>query len=73
MSKRTPYVPQVFKTAYTMEQINAADHYTLARWWRFGAPGSVCHDAEGDRLQERLFKEFGGITPEISKSLGWER
>lgn len=71
----------------TIEQVNAADRYTICGWHRFlPSPGMSVIDnhperfeevlkkeaAIMDRIQERL-KEFGGFTPEISKSLGWER
>lgn len=70
-----------------MDQVNAADRYTICSWNRFlDSPGMAainanksseeCNaaiDAEAiimDRIVERL-EEFGGFTPEISKSLGW--
>ena len=71
----------------TIEQVNAADHYQICSWWRFlGSPGlkainegknrdecekiRIEENAAMNRIGERL-KEFGGFTPEISKSLGW--
>jgi hypothetical protein len=69
----------------TLEQVESADRFTLCRWWRFlPSPGS---DAIGrsdietrmeretavmSRIAER-FKAAGGMTPEISKALGWDR
>ena len=68
----------------TIEQVNAASHEQICRWWRFSKSPGV--DAIGradfeqvlereaavmDRIGERL-KEFGGFTPEISKHLGWD-
>ena len=65
----------------TIEEIDAADRFTLCRWWRFlPSPG---HGAEGTpEFEEKLRKEavlmdriafrfhaVGGFTPEISKAL----
>jgi len=68
----------------TLEQVNSASHYQICSWYRFlPSPGSRAigrPDFEEvlnreapimDRIAERL-KEFGGFTPEISKSLGWD-
>lgn len=70
---------------YTEEQVQTAlkeienmDHYSMCRMWRFHS----IHDESiyfrsdlptGAAFKERLFHHFGGFTPEISKSLGWER
>lgn len=67
----------------TLEQVNAADHYQICSWYRFlpspglGAIGKPSFEDVlnrevpiMNRIAERL-KEFGGFTPEISKSLGW--
>lgn len=55
----------------TLKEIEQASHEQLCRWWRFLPIGSYPEGKAGDRLKERLFKEYGGFTPEISKSLGW--
>jgi len=70
----------------TLKEVNAADHEQICRWWRFlpspgtGAIGehsfkaALAREAKiMDRIGERLYKEFGGFTPEISKKIGWER
>ena len=68
----------------TLEMINQADQRQLCAWWRFlpgpgisaiGTPefNSVL-DTEAklmERIGERIWKEFGGFTPEISKVIGW--
>lgn len=57
-----------------MKRINAMTHYELAELWRFGESGDATLQGEyGDRVKERLFTEFGGFTPEISKQLGWRK
>ncbi len=69
----------------TLEEVDAADHEQICRWWRFlpspggGAIGSETFSdvlkgeaAIMDRIGARL-KEFGGFTPAISKRIGWDR
>lgn len=56
----------------TIEQVNEADRYQICKWYRFLR--SAENNAEItiiNRIVERS-KEFGGFTPEISKSLGWK-
>lgn len=68
----------------TLEQVEQASHIQLARWHRFlPSPGSRAIGQDNfqevfaqqaailDRIEER-FKELGGMTPEISKGIGWE-
>lgn len=53
-------------------EIDAMSHYELARRWRFATDGDLLMQGEaGSHLKYRLFTEFGGFTPAISKSLGW--
>jgi hypothetical protein len=67
----------------TMEEVEKASHRQICYWNRFlDSPGTRAigkdnfekiMEEEGkimDRIVQRL-KEFGGFTPEISKSLGW--
>jgi hypothetical protein len=67
----------------TLEQVEAADQYTICRWYRFlKSPGADAinkpnfreimeHEAIiNNRICTRL-KELGGFTPEISKAIGW--
>ena len=67
----------------SLEAVNWANRERICRWYRFlPSPGSSAIgqknfqdvlDAESpimDRIFER-FKELGGFTPEISKSIGW--
>jgi len=69
----------------SMEQVEAASHEQLCRWWRFlPSPGyeqlgepdfeQVLEEeaAVMNRIDARL-KELGGFTPEISKLIGWEK
>ena len=53
-------------------QIDSMEHYEMCKVWRFSPSGDPrLTGAAGLYFQERLFKHFGGFTPEISKSLGW--
>ncbi len=52
-------------------KIDSMDHYSMCSAWRFGKSGDWRFIGEcGDYFKNRLFKHFGGFTPEISKSLG---
>lgn len=57
-----------------LQRIAAMDHYTMCRLWRFAPAGSEIYFRSdipcGEAFENRLFKHFGGFTPEISKSLG---
>ena len=56
--------------------IDAMSHYDMCSFWRFH-PSSELHpyfdktNPISQYFSDRLFKHFGGFTPEISKSLGW--
>ena len=68
----------------TIEEVNSAGHVQICTWYRFlNSPG---HSAIGfdnfeevlkqekvimDRIFER-YKEFGGMTPQVSKLIGWQ-
>ena len=59
-----------------IKEVNNMSHYTMCRYWRFGAPPGkeIYFDSTGPIakvFKERLFKHFGGFTSEISKSLSW--
>lgn len=53
--------------------IDSMSRYDLCKMWRFSAVGEPLLAGEcGKYFYQALFKEKGGFTPEISKSLGWE-
>lgn len=57
-----------------LAEIATMDHYTMCRLWRFAPIGEeniyFRNDLPtGEAFCFRLFKHFGGFTPEISKSL----
>lgn len=54
-------------------RIDAMTHIELARTWRFARTGEpLLQGTAGEYFAQRL-KDHGGITPAISKQLGWER
>lgn len=68
---------------YTQPEIDAAlqrienmDHYTMCKYWRYAPAGTEIYFQSdlptGEAFKNRLFQHFGGFTPGISKSLGWE-
>jgi hypothetical protein len=71
----------------TSDEVDHADHLQLARWFRFLPPPGACGVGGSralfykvferekpimDRIVARL-KEMGGMTPKISKAIGWEK
>jgi hypothetical protein len=54
------------------DRIDGMTHEELARVWRFGIPSNDYLQGEvGEYLKDRLYNYFGGITPRISKMIGW--
>jgi hypothetical protein len=55
----------------TMKQVEGASKEQLARWYRFLPSGDTTEQQQiQDRIAER-FKELGGMTPELSKKIGF--
>ena len=57
----------------TIDKINNMSHYDMCELWRFASAGHLYFDNTLPYVkifEKRLFKHFGGFTPEISKSLG---
>ena len=63
------------------KEIEVMGHYQMCKLWRFGdsRKGYFRKDfitstgkSLGDLFSDRLFKDFGGFTPQISKQLGWK-
>lgn len=58
------------------KRIDAMSQYDMAELWRFAPPGHPYFDSTlplADYFKNKFFKEKGGFTPEISKSIGWEK
>lgn len=54
----------------TTEEVNQADRYQICKWYRF-LPSPVNDEQLAIlNLVCYRFKEVGGFTPEISKSIG---
>ncbi len=56
------------------EKIDAMTQEEMAWEWRFGLEGfgSMLNGQAGIYFQDR-FTELGGMTPAISKKIGWDR
>ena len=55
----------------TLEDVEKANHEQLARWYRFLPSGDTKEQQKVlDRIAER-FKQLGGMTPVISKKIGF--
>ena len=64
------YTPEQQKI---VDKINNMNHFEMCRLWRFAPSGHHYFDNQlpyAEIFEKRLFKHFGGFTPEISKSLG---
>ncbi len=55
----------------TKEKIDKMSQYEMASLWRFSPSGSPYFQGEAGDYFDKVFKEKGGFTPEISKSLGF--
>ena len=55
-------------------KINNMDHFDVVRLWRFGGSEHIYFQTPVlfEALKVRL-NYFGGITPAISKSVGWNK
>jgi len=54
----------------TTEQIMGADVLSIARWYRFLRARTPLEAAMVNLVARRL-NEMGGMTPELSKEIGW--
>ena len=54
-------------------EIDALSQFGLCRLWRFAPPGHPFFQAELVEYFRKKLEEKGGMTPEISKALGWKR
>lgn len=57
-----------------LKYINNMTHYELARLWRFGSSDHLYLKTPElfEVVKNRLFNEYGGMTPTISKLVGWD-
>ena len=54
----------------TLEQVEKADRYQLCVWHRFLRSPITDEEVEINHRMFNRWKEAGGFTPEISKSIG---
>ena len=61
-----------FKKAEIEKEINGLSQYEMCRLTRFAPSGHKYFDKRGPYWEffQKRFKELGGFSPEISKSLG---
>ena len=55
----------------TIEQVEKASHEQLARWYRFLSSGNTPEQKKIMGKIAKRFKTSGGMTPEISKRIGF--
>jgi hypothetical protein len=55
------------------QRIDALSQYGLCERNRFAPVGDPMLQGEAGKYFMQRLREKGGMTPEISKSLGWER
>lgn len=79
-----PCKPNIFEKTYevvsdvleypTLKEVEEADHFQICKWYRFlPSPGAGAFEREQAILNkiDEKFRRAGGMTPEISKQLGW--
>lgn len=57
------------------QEIDTLTHTQMCDMWRNGGGKPEWFDTrceESKYFYDRLFKHFGGFTPEISKKVGWD-
>ena len=56
-----------------IDKINNMSHIEMARLWRYAPNGHIYFDPSQPYFEvfEKRYNMFGGMTPEISKELGW--
>lgn len=55
------------------EQIKQATQVQLVRWMRFLRFAETDEESKLIDLIDKRFQELGGMTPEISKLIGWDK
>jgi len=55
----------------TKAEVTKADRVTLARWYRFLPSPRDSEEVAAINLVAERFAELGGMTPKISKKIGW--
>ncbi len=55
----------------TMTQVETASREQLAKWYRFLPSGDTQEQQKIQDLIAARFKELGGMSPELSKKIGF--
>lgn len=55
------------------QDIDQMSRYEMARLWRFAPWGHPLFRNDTGRYFAKVFAEKGGMSPQISRDLGWER
>lgn len=55
------------------EKIDKMTQFEMARMWRFSPSGEPLLQGDTGKYFSEVFQKKGGFTPEISKSLGWQK
>ena len=58
---------------HTVESVKQLSRYDACRIWRFAESGYLQTGCPVSDAFVEHFKALGGFTPEISKSLGWDK
>lgn len=53
--------------------IDSMTQEEMARLWRYAPAGSAYFEGEVGRYFEQVFMDRGGMTPTISKKIGWDK
>lgn len=64
------------RIAFWKGRIEEMGHYEMAHLYRFAPAGHPIFDSRYGDLYDIFctrFREFGGLTPEISKKVGWDK
>lgn len=58
-----------------VDEINKLSHIEMAKLWRFAKPGHIYFDSTlpYNKIFEKRFFEFGGMTSRVSKIIGREK
>ena len=55
------------------KQVDTMSHEEMADRWRFSPPGDPFFQGEIGKYFCKVFKQKGGMTPEVSKAIGWKK
>ena len=68
---KTQFTPESVDSE-VKQRIDELDQVGLARAWRFAPAGSGFFTAQNYPYFRQRFDALGGMTPQVSKAIGWE-